>query len=108
MRPVPCNLCGADDAVRLFNGKDRLLRIDDAEFPVVRCRRCGLVYLNPQPSAEELRRYYPEAYSPYQDDDGLFAFGPVWKWLQGRMGAWRAKRSAVAGSAPDASVRRHL
>jgi SAM-dependent methyltransferase len=32
------------------------------EFPIVRCARCGLVYLSPQPSAAVLVRHYPPRY----------------------------------------------
>lgn len=40
-------------------------------FPVVECRRCGLVYLNPRPNDLLLARYYPEQYSPYRQQGGL-------------------------------------
>jgi SAM-dependent methyltransferase len=41
-RPVNCNLCGADDAEIVFpRGYAQLHQI-------VRCRRCGLMYANPQ------------------------------------------------------------
>jgi SAM-dependent methyltransferase len=40
----------------------------DAHFPtdeifnVVECRRCGLAYVNPRPSFEEIGRFYPESF----------------------------------------------
>ncbi len=40
----------------------------DGEFPVVRCRGCGLVYLNPRPSPSALGRYYPAHYQPHRVD----------------------------------------
>jgi SAM-dependent methyltransferase len=48
--------------VPLFTAPDRLYRTTAKEFAVVRCQECGLVRLDPQPAAEELRRYYPENY----------------------------------------------
>ena len=36
--------------------------MDEVEWSVVRCTSCGLGYLNPRPTVEEIRRYYPEAY----------------------------------------------
>ena len=52
-RTVPCDSCGAAETVSLFekNG-DRY----------VRCARCGLVFLNPQPSDQELAAIYDEHY----------------------------------------------
>src|SRR5687768_9135110 len=59
---VPCNLCGADDARRLFRLRDYRMRVDDLEWTAVRCRICGLGYRNPRPDAEESKRYYPAEY----------------------------------------------
>jgi 2-polyprenyl-3-methyl-5-hydroxy-6-metoxy-1,4-benzoquinol methylase len=59
---VDCNLCGADDAAPLFRLRDYRLRVDDVEWNAVRCRRCGLGYLNPRPTPAESERYYPPVY----------------------------------------------
>ena len=60
MEQVPCDICG--DApmrvVRPIGGTH-----------IMRCRRCGLAFLNPRPSAEELSRYYESDY--YESDDPL-------------------------------------
>jgi 2-polyprenyl-3-methyl-5-hydroxy-6-metoxy-1,4-benzoquinol methylase len=61
---VDCNLCHADDTEPLFEGRDRLHGLPGV-FPVVRCRRCGLVYLNPRPTKEEIATYYPQSYEPH-------------------------------------------
>lgn len=50
---VPCNLCGGDRPRVLF------LRWG---LPVVRCRKCGLVYVNPRPAPESAKDRYTEAY----------------------------------------------
>jgi SAM-dependent methyltransferase len=57
-----CNLCGSDDTKLRFQLRDYRLYVDDALWNVVECRRCGLGYLNPQPTSEELARYYPPEY----------------------------------------------
>lgn len=68
MRRIDCPLCG--DA-----GHDDFLRSEDLEhgtgddFRLVRCRRCGHVYLNPAPTAETLALCYPDGYGPHRDDD---------------------------------------
>jgi SAM-dependent methyltransferase len=59
---VKCNLCGRDDARLLFRLRDYRLRVDDLEWNTVRCRSCGLGYLNPRPTVEEVGRYYPSDY----------------------------------------------
>ncbi|MBN1383314.1 MAG: class I SAM-dependent methyltransferase [Elusimicrobia bacterium] len=42
---IKCNLCGAEDEKLLFN---------TATVRVVRCRRCGLTYINPRPPMENI------------------------------------------------------
>jgi len=53
---VVCTLCGADDAHR-WNGSDSLF---------VQCRRCGLVYQDPQPVRAELLSRYDDDYYSYE------------------------------------------
>lgn len=60
-----CDLCGGNHFDLLFTGRDRLFGIE-GEFPVVRCQDCGLVFVNPRPSFEEMGRFYP------QDDYDLY------------------------------------
>lgn len=69
MIPVACCGCGADDAdpvVTVDADYEYLGVIDDAfarrPFRFVRCRRCGLVYLNPRPALDEIHHYYPAEY----------------------------------------------
>ncbi|MBI4574150.1 MAG: class I SAM-dependent methyltransferase [candidate division NC10 bacterium] len=62
LRPVPCNLCKTDDSRLLL----RVKRSQD-HFTLRKCRRCGLVFLNPRPESEDLARYYAEHY----DYDGF-------------------------------------
>jgi SAM-dependent methyltransferase len=64
METISCPLCGNRDVVVVARHRDRLLGIE-GEFTTTRCTNCGLHYLNPQPTQEELARYYPEAYEPY-------------------------------------------
>jgi len=75
---VVCALCGSDDYKVLFQAFDKLFYHDD-RYPVVRCRNCGLVYLNPRPSPAEKRVYYQEAYAFASGDSpvGLDHYLPV-------------------------------
>lgn len=57
---VPCNLCGADDCEEIYPARYELARPENIVEafrssgdeilidPLVRCRRCGLYYLNPR------------------------------------------------------------
>jgi SAM-dependent methyltransferase len=57
-----CPICNGAQTVTIFRGSDRLYRTTTDEFDVVRCAHCGMSRLEPQPSREALRRYYPENY----------------------------------------------
>jgi len=59
LQTVRCNLCGADDTTPVTE-------IDG--FHIVRCRRCGLVYVNPRYRREILQEIYTET---YYDHDGI-------------------------------------
>src|SRR4051812_41424572 len=62
MNQVSCNLCGQSDQFEtIWTLPDRQWALPD-RFLLVRCPSCGLVFLNPQPSAEELDRHYPALY----------------------------------------------
>lgn len=65
MEAVACDLCGADDPEPLLMLRDRMFRTTEEAFRLVRCRCCGLRYLNPRPAAEALDRYYPATYDPF-------------------------------------------
>jgi SAM-dependent methyltransferase len=46
---------------------DRLCGVPGT-FTLVRCRDCGLTYLNPRPDAQTMHAYYPPDYDPHQID----------------------------------------
>jgi SAM-dependent methyltransferase len=61
MKPVEkCDLCGGKEFIFRFNGRDRMHEIP-GEFIITECKNCGLMFLNPRPSFEELEKYYPSA-----------------------------------------------
>lgn len=108
METVPCVLCGRDGADVVRVGGDRLrgadLRSDESAhrhrhqrcrqpdaFTLVRCRGCGLVYLDPRPTAAEIGHYYPDDYHTARGTGGPAQrledawrrrqFGEVARWL---------------------------
>lgn len=57
-----CALCGRDDARLRLTSQD-WLHGGSETFTLVECRECGLVYLNPRPTAAALPHYYPDDYA---------------------------------------------
>ena len=63
---VSCTGCGAHDDIVLFEGHEHEYpNTTHARFPVVRCRECDLIRLNPRPAVSELDRIYPPEYYAY-------------------------------------------
>jgi SAM-dependent methyltransferase len=59
LEDVACPGCGSADASPELTAREPI-SLD--EFAVVRCRACGLAYVNPRPDARLLPRYYPSFY----------------------------------------------
>ncbi len=81
MKTVNCNLCNSNHYEFLFYGKDRQYKIDNKKFNIVKCSNCGLVFINPQPSVQELIMYYSENYQPYQNGSpqGILKYNAFFK-----------------------------
>ncbi|HSG48066.1 MAG TPA: methyltransferase domain-containing protein, partial [Longimicrobiales bacterium] len=73
-------------------------------FTFVRCSACGLVYLDPRVPADQLGRYYTEAYLPYR---GAAAWGPFAPLVaMGQRGTDRARVALVREhAAPGPGIR---
>jgi len=65
MRTTHCDLCKADDAETLYADDAWRQPVPDG-LTLVRCRRCGLMYLNPRPGPDEIAAYYPADYAPFR------------------------------------------
>lgn len=62
---VSCNSCGSSTGEVIATGRDHEYDNTTTEvFSMVRCR-CGLIYLNPRPAADELATIYPPNYYAY-------------------------------------------
>jgi len=74
MSNVPCDLCGSEDYVTIWDKEERekagVLRsvvIRDEQGNIIQgrnvmCKRCGLVYVSPRMNKEDLDRFYAEDY----------------------------------------------
>ena len=62
MSENPCPLCGSDATTFLALGADLLLKTTTQTFSTYRCDRCGVVFLSPRPTEEQIRSFYPSGY----------------------------------------------
>ncbi len=70
--PAQCALCLVDDAEPIAVGEDFEYRTAADSFLMMRCRRCGLVFLNPRPEDGEGPRIYPDHYHAFNfSEDGF-------------------------------------
>jgi SAM-dependent methyltransferase len=61
---VACPLCGIADEEELLAFNPDGCR---SPYRLVRCRGCGMGYLNPRPDRDSIGRFYPDAYEEYED-----------------------------------------
>lgn len=64
MERVGCNLCGSLRLRTVYEKPDELYPSSEL-FRVVECRDCGLGFVDPRPTVQEMSRYYPGSY--YED-----------------------------------------
>lgn len=69
-----CPLCAIEDAEPMGVGEDFEYRTCPDTFLAVRCRRCGIVYLNPRPAPSEMPRIYPDHYHAFEFQPEQFGF----------------------------------
>lgn len=62
MEKIRCILCGVDDYKVILKSKDYRFHLSNNLYHLVECNRCGLTYLNPMPTEEEVSKFYPENY----------------------------------------------
>lgn len=52
-----CEICGSKDIHFLFKQRDKNICVPGT-FSVYKCNKCKVLFLNPKPSSEELKKYY--------------------------------------------------
>ena len=77
-----CDLCGSSDFLAVMNDIADTNWCLGGRFTLVRCRECGLYYLNPRPSRSEIGRYYPETYLPYEISSRLVRYAKQIFWMR--------------------------
>lgn len=61
METIVCNNCGSADSKYLLSAND-LNRASEPSFNIVRCTKCGLSFVNPRPTKDEIGDFYPTWY----------------------------------------------
>jgi len=88
MESVFCDLCHLNQWDVVVQQRDLLLEVSKDLFTIVKCRNCGLVFLNPRPSKDLLASYYPTVYYPPVQTKSRPAFQQqVKKWFS-RLKRW--------------------
>ena len=88
---VACNLCGTTNATPVVVG---------GAFSMVRCRTCGLVYLNPRPTADSLLSLYVDYHGRHGQD------GAAWDRLMNQV--FREAADLLCAAARDPGQKRLL
>jgi SAM-dependent methyltransferase len=92
LEPAACAICGDADSEPVGLGEDFEYRTSADSFLAVRCRSCGLIYLDPRPASSALPLIYPDSYHAF--DFSPRKFGVIYRvrgWLEMRrlLGATR-------------------
>ena len=59
MEYVDYNFCKKDNSELLFS-VEGILSGKKEKFNLIRCKKCGLVFINPRPSKDEISAFYPQ------------------------------------------------
>jgi len=69
MEETNCKLCGCNRRKIVLTNCQDYLENTPGKFTIAQCNRCGLFYLNPRPTMEELTSCYTCEYYAYQKPD---------------------------------------
>lgn len=68
MEEVVCNLCGFNKTKHVYSIPDTKY-FPDEWFSIVECEKCGLGFVNPRPTVQEIAKYYPETFYQYFENN---------------------------------------
>jgi len=99
LESITCDRCGSNNNALLLQARNYRYGYPEM-FNIVKCKECGLIYLNPRPTAEAALEQYKEDYTPDEKvvDTGKQArgilkkiFGPLWYKISGYYGILEIK-----------------
>ena len=65
---MKCNLCGSEKNKFILKSKDRNHKTSAKYFRLVKCKICGLVFIDPPPTEKEITNSYPRNYLPHLEE----------------------------------------
>lgn len=74
MQTTNCVLCGSFEHILLDHVVDHRLHTTNQIFNIVRCSKCGAVYLNPMPCKDDFPNFYPVAFYASVDNYPRISF----------------------------------
>lgn len=79
LESVKCDLCSSNNNTLLLQARD--YRYGHPEmFNIVKCNNCGLIYINPRPTAESISKLYESDYTAEEiTDESLITKTANWK-----------------------------
>jgi SAM-dependent methyltransferase len=89
-----CNYCESIEQDTIYELTDLLLDRKDFQATLVKCRKCGLVFQNPQPSLKEIEAYYPPEYQPFNAESTMAPKSLLGQ-LVYRYGIWKRSRQVL-------------
>ena len=69
LETVPCDLCGSTNLEGIYSKPDEHYH-PNQYFSVVKCRKCGLGFLNPRPTQKAMDYFYPSSFFEGFIDEG--------------------------------------
>lgn len=79
---MACDLCGSKKHVFCFSNTDRMFPEIEGTFNIFKCKECGLMFLNPQPSPDELFKHYTSSYSVLSDSKEIVDMRKIFSLLE--------------------------
>src|SRR5262249_9079769 len=93
LEQVACCLCGTSDSELIATVRDWRYGLARDAFVIVRCRSCGLAYLNLRPVRQDMERFYPGRYYERWQSTGA-----VFLWARRLSEAALVEQVALCGS----------
>lgn len=74
----PCLVCQSQDIEKFAQGEDFEYLISARSYDILRCRSCGLLFLDSKPAKEEVPKLYSSSYYTVNPDSPLFLKGFIY------------------------------
>lgn len=66
---IKCDFCGCNEYHIRYRKPDTWLWLNQFEYPVVECKNCSLVYVNPRPTQDSMADFYVNEYHDNRDTE---------------------------------------